>query len=95
MSEKRFVKDMLNIVDVLTNKAYTLEFEKDLEEMVDLLNTQQTTINLLLDLLYQSEATVITEYSSHIGEDMNKLDKIFKEKDIKEIERFVRGCDDE
>lgn len=59
------------------------------------LNEQQATINLLLDLLYQSEATVIHEYSSHIGEDMDKLDKIFKEKDIKEIERFVRGCDDE
>ena len=59
------------------------------------LNEQQSTINLLLDLLYQSEATVINEYSSHIGEDMDKLDKIFKEKDIKEIERFVGGCDDE
>ena len=30
MSEKRFYKDMLNIVDVLTNKAYTFEFEKEL-----------------------------------------------------------------
>ena len=60
-----------------------------------MLNEQQATINLLLDLLYQSEETVINEYSSHIGEDMDKLDKIFKEKDIKEIERFVRGCDDE
>lgn len=65
-----------------------LEIEKKVDE-------QQATINLLLDLLYQSEETVINEYSSHIGEDMDKLDKIFKEKDIKEIERFVRGCDDE
>ena len=56
---------------------------------------QQATINLLLDLLYQSEATVIGEYSIHIGEDMDKLNKIFEEKDIKEIERFVRGYDDE
>ena len=64
-------------------------------EVVGLLNEQQATINLLLDLLYQSEATVINEYSSHIGEDMDKLDKIFKEKDIKEIERFVGGCNDE
>ena len=64
-------------------------------EVTKKLNEQQATINLLLDLLYQSEETVIHEYSSHIGEDMDKLDKIFKEKDIKEIERFVRGCDDE
>ena len=88
MSEKRFtltdwheVKDNGNIMTV--------------DEVVGKLNEQQATINLLLDLLYQSEATVINEYSSHIGEDMDKLDKIFKEKDIKEIERFVRGCDDE
>ena len=66
-----------------------------LGETLRLVDEQQATINLLLDLLYQSEATVISEYSSHIGEDMDKLDKIFKEKDIKEIERFVRGCDDE
>ena len=64
-------------------------------EVTKKLNEQQATINLLLNLLYQSEATVIHEYSSNIGEDMDKLDKIFKEKDIKEIERFVGGCDDE
>ena len=66
-----------------------------LNELADKVDEQQATINLLLDLLYQSEAIVISEYSSHIGEDMDKLDKIFNEKDIKEIERFVRGCDDE
>ena len=63
--------------------------------IIDLLNEQQATINLLLNLLYQSEATVIYEYSSNIGEDMDKLDKIFKEKDIKEIERFVGVLEDE
>lgn len=30
MSAKRFYKDTLNIVDVLTNKAYTFEFEEEL-----------------------------------------------------------------
>lgn len=68
---------------------------KDIERLTEFIQEQQATIDLLLDLLYQSEATVIHEYSSHIGEDMDKLDKIFKEKDIKEIERFVGGCDDE
>lgn len=68
---------------------------KDIERLTEFIQEQQATINLLLDLLYQSEATVIHEYSSNIGEDMDKLDKIFKEKDIKEIERFVGGCDDE
>lgn len=68
---------------------------KDIERLTEFIQEQQATINLLLDLLYQSEATVIYEYSSNIGEDMDKLDKIFKEKDIKEIERFVGGCDDE
>lgn len=68
---------------------------EDIERLTEFIQEQQATINLLLDLLYQSEATVIHEYSSNIGEDMDKLDKIFKEKDIKEIERFVGGCDDE
>ena len=93
MSEKRFELDRTGIFDNKTNHFYYKTFDN--EEVVDLLNEQQATINLLLGLLYQSEATVINEYSSDIGEDMDKLDKIFKEKDIKEIERFVRGCDDE
>ena len=94
--EPKEVVDLLNEQDDELHKYRTenaelhitiLENEKEIGE-------QQATINLLLDLLYQSEATVINEYSSNIGEDMEKLDRIFKEKDIKEIERFVRGCDD-
>jgi len=80
---------------VISNIRSNIDLCENWKNVVDKLNEQQATINLLLDLLYQSEATVIHEYSSHIGEDMDKLDKIFKEKDIKEIERFVRGCDDE
>lgn len=98
MSEKRFKstldEDTMSIMPYLVSDKEE-ECFYNLQGCVDLLNEQQDTINLLLDLLYQSEATVINEYSSHIGEDMDKLDKIFKEKDIKEIERFVRGCDDE
>ncbi len=104
MDEKRYIFETVEITDcdtdvsriakVITDTKETYSYE-DLDEIVDKLNEQQDTINILLDLLYQSEETVINEYSSHIGEDMDKLDKIFKEKDIKEIERFVRGCDDE
>ena len=106
MSEK-YVAEYVEIIDgngerkgvCVTDIEHTVSFEVTDEyvamELCDLLNEQQATISLLLDLLYESEATVINEYSSHIGEDMDKLDKIFKEKDIKEIERFVRGCDDE
>ena len=94
MSEKRFVVKELNFEDTVIEDTVTKEQYNEYG-VVDLLNEQQATINLLLDLLYQSEEAVINEYSSHIGEDMDKLDKIFKEKDIKEIERFVRGCDDE
>jgi hypothetical protein len=103
MSEKRFrldyeEDDAIFIVEdddiVYPIRNDTIK-KYELQRIVDKLNEQQATIDLLLNLLYQSEATVIHEYSSHIGEDMGKLDKIFKEKDIKEIERFVRGCDDE
>ena len=87
-------EDEPRIAKVITDTDENYSYE-DLYEVAELLNEQQATINLLLDLLYQSEETVINEYSSHIGEDMDKLDKIFNEKDIKEIERFVRGCDDE
>ena len=83
------------VTDVETDRVYRYDDPSNFFGLIRLLNEQQATINLLLDLLYQSEATVISEYSSHIGEDMDKLDKIFKEKDIKEIERFVGGCDDE
>ena len=54
MSEKRFHKDMLNIVDVLTNKAYTFEFEEDSDEMLDLLNS-------LNDELEDSSAFIIEQ----------------------------------
>lgn len=93
MSETRFIlcQDDLGNYEI----RYDDEVFHFLWEVAPILNKQQATINLLLNLLYQSEETVINEYSSHIGEDMDKLDKIFKEKDIKEIERFVRGCDDE
>ena len=100
MSEKRFICGLgfpINSDDPIRIISDSVE-DKDYYKFSDIcnvLNEQQATINLLLDLLYQSEETVIHEYSSHIGEDMDKLDKIFKEKDIKEIERFVRGCDDE
>ena len=95
MSEKRFSVRLRSECDGVVYSFFDGDKLLDVDMIVDLLNEQQATINLLLDLLYQSEATVINEYSSHIGEDMDKLDKIFKEKDIKEIERFVRGCDDE
>lgn len=55
MSEKRFHKDMLNIVDVLTNRAYTFEFEEDLDEMLDLLN-ELFEHNLHLQRLIESLA---------------------------------------
>ena len=54
MIEKRFHKDMLNIVDVLTNKAYTFEFEEDIDEMLDLLNS-------LNDELEESSAFIIEQ----------------------------------
>jgi len=101
MSEKeRFVVSTntvgeIIVTDAETGNVYHYGNMGNFLGLIRLLNEQQATINLLLNLLYQSEETVINEYSSHIGEDMDKLDKIFKEKDIKEIERFVRGCDDE
>ena len=96
MSEKRFyITDTGLGLDTESDEMYSFGDEEDFCRLFDKLNEQQANINFLLDLLYQSEATVINEYSSNIGEDMDKLDKIFNEKDIKEIERFVRGCDDE
>ena len=59
------------------------------------LNEQQNIINILLDCLYVAEDTVIHEYSSHIGEDMEKLEKIFKDRDIGEIRKFVLGADED
>ena len=96
MSKKRFTLSKTEFDVEFGVGNFLLDNGKKMtyDDVVDLLNEQQATINLLLDLLYQSEATVINEYSSHIGEDMEKLDRIFNEKDIKEIERFVRGCDD-
>ena len=92
MSEKRFYITETGLgLDTVSDEMYSFGDEEDFCRLFDKLNEQQANINLLLDLLYQSEATVIYEYSSNIGEDMDKLDKIFKEKDIKEIERFVRG----
>lgn len=92
-----------------TDGRYTLMFdehtffvrdnEKEKEmtslEVTKKLNEQQATINLLLELLHISEEIVISEFSSHIGEDLDKLEKLFKRKDIKEIEQYVRGCGDE
>ena len=104
MNEQQFLWNSLDggenvfIKERGSDKTIHIKIIEGKYEFVDFMkkvNEQQATINLLLNLLYQSEETVINEYSSHIGEDMDKLDKIFKEKDIKEIERFVRGCDDE
>ena len=49
----------------------------------------------LRGVLYVAEDTVINEYSSHIGEDMEKLEKIFKDRDIGEIRKFVLGVDED
>lgn len=92
MSKKRFI--------FATNEKWFLfdnetEDYMDMEDCKDKLNEQQATINLLLELLYLSEEIIIGEISSTIDEDIDKLDKLFKRKDIKEIERYVRGCDDE
>lgn len=65
---------------------------RKLERQVD---EQQNIINILLDCLYVAEDTVINEYSSHIAEDMEKLEKIFKDRDIGEIRKFVLGADED
>ena len=94
MSKKRFRK-LWGFIRDTTLEGGDVEGLMNLTEIEDMLNEQQATINLLLELLQLSEEIVISEFSSTIDEDLDKLDKLFKKKDIKEIERYVRGCDDE
>ena len=58
MSEKRFELDVRLdmpklLIDNATNKRYHLLLVNDIEEIVDLLNTQQTTINKQLDQIIE------------------------------------------
>lgn len=91
MSEKRFELIEDDIEPLILDNKETMS----VNEVVDLLNEQQNIINILLECLYVAEDTVINEYSSHIGEDMEKLDKIFKDRDIGEIRKFVLGADED
>jgi len=100
MSEKRYELDVRMdmpklLIDNNTNEKYNLLMVNDIERIVDLLNEQQNIINILLECLYVAEDTVIHEYSSHIAEDMEKLEKIFKDRDIGEIRKFVLGVDED
>ena len=54
------------------------------QDIVDKLNENQK----LRNLLYNSESTVIYEYSSNITEDMEQLEKVIKGP-IDEIEKFI------
>lgn len=105
--ERKFLLDEKGIVEKISNKSYPrISSSEDdnpvktlscgnLFELVNLLNEQQNIINILLECLYVAEDTVINEYSSHIGEDMEKLEKIFKDRDIGEIRKFVLGVDED
>ena len=87
-------EDEPRIAKVITDTDEDYIYE-ELYEVAELLNEQQNIINILLDCLYVAEDTVIHEYSSHIGEDMEKLEKIFKDRDIGEIRKFVLGADED
>ena len=105
--ERKFLLDEKGIVEKISNESYprisSSEDDNPVEtlscsnlfELVNLLNEQQNIINILLECLYVTQDTVIHEYSSHIAEDMEKLDKIFKDRDIGEIRRFVLGADED
>lgn len=105
--ERKFLLDEKGIVEKISNESYprisSSEDDNPVEtlscsnlfELVNLLNEQQNIINILLECLYVAEDTVINEYSSHIGEDMEKLEKIFKDKNIEEIRKFVLGVDED
>lgn len=90
MSDKRFVKDMLNIVDVLTNKAYTYEFEEDLDKMLDLLNEQQDTISALKEeneQLRKENTALDNENAEHLADNIRELELLEK------LTKFLHECD--
>lgn len=83
------------VYDNETRLLYHTENEDVSFRLTELMNEQQNIINILLECLYVAEDTVINEYSSHIAADIEKLEKIFKDRDIGEIRKFVLGVDED
>ena len=90
MSEKRFKLDVRLdmpklLIDNITNKRYHLLLVNDIEEIVDLLNTQQTTINKQLDQIIELQDKYrILEFNHSRLEKRNKAqyEKIGEQQDI-------------
>ena len=87
MSEKRFHKDMLNIVDVLTNRAYTFEFEEDLDEMLDLLNDLNDGNRQLKQIL--KDIVEVTDETYSKNRNMFKVTVVFDYRKYNEIRKCL------
>ena len=92
--------DDLPLTDLsVENNEVTISFSEVLFNWLNI-ETSDGLLNLekyldknkkLKELLYESQSSLIMEYSSNIDEDLKELDKILKYGTIEDIEKFVRG----
>ncbi|WP_407415722.1 hypothetical protein [Methanobrevibacter sp.] len=98
MAEKRFSYSLYedgseSIYDHEDDEYY---FNNDMEDIGNLLNDlsdEKAQLNeenkKLREWLYESESIIIGEYSSHIKEDMEKLNEVINGS-IEDLEKFIK-----
>ena len=77
------------LINMETNEKYKLYHFQDIMKLRFLLNELLNKNKQLKELLYADESQIIGEWSSNIGEDMEKLDKAYNGS----IEEFIKFCE--